>query len=108
MLWLLFAILQVVFIVHGIRQERQAGLWSWSKFFFALAFGLAESAALTLPFVVVTPWGPHARYFAPVMTATAVIVALNFIWFIIVCRRWNLPNGKTSLQTYRDEHPKQP
>jgi hypothetical protein len=38
------------------------------------------------------------------MIAAGVIAALNFIWMIIVARRWKLPDGRTSLQAYRDEH----
>ncbi|HEV2578458.1 MAG TPA: hypothetical protein VGU25_14735 [Acidobacteriaceae bacterium] len=108
MAWVLFALLQIVFMAHGIRQERAAGLWSWSKFFFAFAFGLAETAALVVPLTFVDPHGPHARYFVPVLVVASTVAALNFIWFIIICRRWKLPNGETSLQAYHDEHPKQP
>jgi hypothetical protein len=40
----------------------------------------------------------------PAFITAWVIAALNFVWFIIVCRRWKLPDGRTSLQAYRDEH----
>jgi hypothetical protein len=42
----------------------------------------------------------------PLFITASVIAGLNFIWMIIVCRRWKLPDGRTSLQAYRDEHPK--
>jgi hypothetical protein len=32
-----------------------------------------------------------------------LIAAANFVWFIIVCRSWTMPDGRTSLQMYRDE-----
>jgi hypothetical protein len=31
-----------------------------------------------------------------------VVAAVNFVWFIMVCRRWKLPDGRTSLQAQRD------
>ena len=40
--------------------------------------------------------------FLPVFGAGATIAALNFIWFIVLCRRWKLPDGRTSLQAYND------
>jgi hypothetical protein len=39
----------------------------------------------------------------PTYVAACILAALNFIWFIIVMRRWKLPDGRTSLQAYRDE-----
>ena len=43
-MWLLLcAVLQVFLIVSGIRNEQRAGLWSWSKFGFALGFAVLES-----------------------------------------------------------------
>ena len=38
MLWVVFAVVQVIVIVSGIQQEQRVGLWSWSKFIFALGF----------------------------------------------------------------------
>lgn len=108
MAWVFFIILQFAFIAHGIRQDERAGLWSWSKFLFALAFAALEIVVFVVPLTFVDPHGPHARYFPLVITITSIVAALNFIWFIIICRRWRLPNGETSLQAYRDEHPKQP
>jgi hypothetical protein len=106
MVWVFFLFLQIAFIAHGIRQDERARLWSWSKFFFALAFAALEITILIVPLTWVDPHGPHAHYFIPVLVATCTIAALNFVWFIIVCRRWRLPNGETSLQAYRDEHPR--
>jgi len=42
--------------------------------------------------------------FIPAVCGAWVIAALNMIWMIIVARRWKLPDGRTSLQAYRDEH----
>jgi hypothetical protein len=33
------------------------------------------------------------------------VAAANFVWFILVCRRWRLPDGRTSIEAWRDEHP---
>jgi hypothetical protein len=100
MWWILMVALQVVIIVSGIRQDQRAGMWSWSKFAFALGFGLMECAIIIVPFTYVDP---NSRYFVPIVTAASVIAALNFIWMIIVARRWKLPDGRTSLQAYRDQ-----
>jgi len=47
--WILFAILQITVVVAGIRQEQRAGLWSWSKFVFALGFGGLEVMIVLAP-----------------------------------------------------------
>jgi hypothetical protein len=98
--WILALALQATVIGCGIRQEQRAGLWSWSKFFFALAFGILECIILMAPDTYIDP---RNRYFVPVMITAAVVAALNFIWFIVVMRRWRLPDGRTSLQAYRDQ-----
>ena len=74
-------------------------MWSWSKFVFALAFGLLECAIIIVPLTYIDS---HSRYFTPVVAAAGVIAALNFVWMIIVARRWKLPDGRTSLQAYYD------
>jgi hypothetical protein len=102
MAWLFMGLLQLYFIVSGIRQEEKAGLWSWSKFFFALAFGGLEFGILIIPLNLLDQ---HGRYFGPVMVGAGGVAILNFIWFIIACRRWRLPDGRTSLEAYRDDHP---
>jgi hypothetical protein len=103
MWWILFVVMQAVVIVSGIRKEQRAGLWSWSKFAFALGFAGLELMILLVPLNYIDM---KSRWFVPVMSAAGVIAALNFIWMIIVSRRWKLPDGRTSLQAYRDEHPK--
>jgi hypothetical protein len=99
MWWIVFLIIQGIVIWSGIRQEQRAGMWSWSKFVFALAFGLLECAIILVPLTYIDF---HSRYFKPIMVAAAVVAALNFIWMIIVARRWKLPDGRTSLQAYYD------
>jgi hypothetical protein len=103
MWWILTIGLQVAIIASGIRQEERAGLWSWSKFFFALAFGGLEWCVLWIPMRYVDM---HSRWFGWAVAAGALIALGNFVWFIIVCRRWKLPDGRTSLEAYYDEHPK--
>jgi hypothetical protein len=99
--WILFAVLQISVIVSGIRQEQRTGQWSWSKFVFTLGFAGLE---LVIVFVPLYYLGMNSSYFMPAFITAWVIAALNFVWFIIVCRRWKLPDGRTSLQAYRDEH----
>ena len=101
--WILFAFLQITVIVTGIRREKSTGQWSWSKFVFTLGFAGLELVIVSAPLYYFDQNGP---YFMPAFITAWVIAALNFIWFIIVCRRWKLPDGRTSLQAYRDEHKK--
>jgi hypothetical protein len=103
MFWIAFAVCQAMVIVTGIRQEQRAGLWSWSKFAFALAFAGLEVVIVLAPIYLIDLKSPR---FLPAFCVAGVIAALNFIWMIIVARRWKLPDGRTSLQAYRDEYPK--
>lgn len=97
--WILFLFLQFTIVYAGIRREQQTGQWSWSKFAFAIGFGLLEVVILIAPLYYFGLKDPH---FMPAFIAAWVIAALNFIWMIIVARRWKLPDGRTSLQAYRD------
>jgi len=101
--WILFIVLQLIVVLSGIHQEQRAGIWSWSKFAFAIGFALLEGVIVIAPIYYFDQKGP---YFWPAFSIAWVIAALNFIWMIIVARRWKLPDGRTSLQAYRDEHPK--
>jgi hypothetical protein len=103
MMWIAFAFLQILIIVAGVRQEQRSGLWSWSKFVFALAFAALEAGIMITPILLIPVKDPR---FLPVFCGAGVVAALNFIWMIIVARRWKLPDGRTSLQAYRDEHPR--
>jgi len=103
MLWIVFAVCQIVIVVAGVRQEQRAGLWSWSKFVFALAFGSLEVGILLAPIFLMDIRSPR---FLPVLGAAGIVAALNFIWMIIVARRWRLPDGRTSIEAYRDAHRK--
>jgi len=100
MSWIVFLIVQIVFIVTGVRRERAAGLWSGSKLLFAIAFAALEVTLLAGPLMALDM---RSHWFAPVFAAACVLAALNFIWFIVVCRRWRLPDGRTSLQAWRDD-----
>jgi ABC-type transport system involved in Fe-S cluster assembly fused permease/ATPase subunit len=44
----------------------------------------------------------RSSYFGPVFAAACLIAVLNFVWFIVVCRRWRLADGRTSLEAWRD------
>jgi hypothetical protein len=99
MTWLLLAISQTIFILAGVQRERRAGLWQWSKFAFALVFAALECILLLTPIFALDIKSPA---FLPVFAAAGAVAALNFIWFIVVCRRWRLPDGRTSLEAYRD------
>ncbi len=91
--------LQVGFIVIGIRREEKAGLWSWTKFLFALGFAAVEVALVIVPVLAIDQ---VSQWFWWAAGAGWLFAALNFIWFIIACRRWKLPDGRTALQAERD------
>jgi Ca2+/Na+ antiporter len=99
MFWILTLVLQVGFIVAGIRHEEKAGLWSWSKFLFALGFAGVEVVFAIVPVLTLDM---HSRPFWWIVGAGWLVAVLNFIWFIIACRRWKLPDGRSSLEADRD------
>jgi hypothetical protein len=80
MAWILFVILQAIFIAAGIRNEQRAGLWSWSKFAFALGFAALEVTILIGPIIFMNVKSPR---FMPVFIAAWAVAALNFIWMIL-------------------------
>ena len=87
MIWLLFIPLQLYLIYTGIRRQERDGAWSWSLFAFALGFIAFEVLILTLPLRL----GMHGNpWFVPVYTGAWIVAAINFIWFLVVCRRWKL------------------
>ena len=101
--WILFVVLQFTVIAAGIRREGRAGLWSWSKFVFAIGFAALEILIVMAPLYFIDIRDPR---FMRAFAAAWAIAALNFIWMILVARRWKLADGRTSLQAYRDEHVK--
>ena len=103
MWWILTIGLQVAMMVSGIRQSRSAGTWSWPLFLFVIAFLCADSCLISVPLIYIDQ---HSRWFGWAVAAGVLIAVGNFVWFIIVCRRWKLPDGRTSLEAYYDEHPK--
>jgi hypothetical protein len=101
-MWVLLTfLLFIAQIAAGIRREQHAGIWSWSKFLFAICFGVGECALIIVPITYIVPRSLHP---VAVCVTVCVMATLNFVWFIIVARRWKLPDGRTSLQAYRDEH----
>jgi hypothetical protein len=103
MAWILVIVLQGIVIVSGIRKEQSTGEWSWSKFIFALGFAGLEFVIVSAPLYYFDLKSPH---FMPAFITAWVIAGLNFIWMIIVARNWKLPDGRTSIEAYRDSHPK--
>jgi hypothetical protein len=63
MWWVLVVIAQFIVIAAGIRDEERAGLWSWSKFFFAIGFAALECIVLIVPITYIHD--VHSRYFIP-------------------------------------------
>lgn len=100
MWWIVFVALQAVIIWSGIRREQRAGMWSWSKFVFTIGFAGLEVLVVTAPLALMDLKDPH---FWTVYGAAWVVAAGNFVWFIIVARRWKLPDGRTSLEADREQ-----
>jgi hypothetical protein len=100
MWWIFFVVMQVVIIWAGIQREQRAGLWSWSKFVFAIGFAGLECMLVTAPIFFFDLKSPK---FMPSFIAAWVVAAGNFVWFIIVMRRWRLPDGRTSLEASREQ-----
>jgi hypothetical protein len=94
MTWIAFVLLQGLIIWSGIKREQRAGLWSWSKFVFTLGFAALEC--------LIAFGKLYSPYFWPVYIGAWVLAAGNFVWFIIVCRGWKLPDGRTSLEAERE------
>ncbi len=97
--WIFFLLFMVFVVVSGIRRAQRAGLWSWSKFAFSLGFAAFMCLLVTSPLIFMNANSPH---FIPVYIATWVVALGFFVWFIIVARRWKLPDGRTSLEADRD------
>jgi hypothetical protein len=57
---------------------------------------------VALVIVPVLTLDQNSRWFWWILGAGWLVAALNFIWFIITCRRWKLPDGRTTLQAERD------
>jgi len=98
--WVVFVLIYAYFAFAGFRRAKHTGQWSWSMFFFALAFAGVEVLIISLPLFTMNT---NSHYFIPVYAAVWVIAAGNFVWFIMVCRRWRLPDGRTSLEAARQQ-----
>ena len=57
----------------------------------------------SLPLIV---FDLKSRWFWPAFAAGWFVAVLNFVWFIIVARRWKLPADHTGRQAHRGGHPK--
>jgi hypothetical protein len=98
--WLIRVLMALGYGYQGFEQSKRAGTWSWSKFVFSIGFALLEGALLSAPLLLMNANNP---YFVPVYVAAWVAAAALFVWFIIVARRWKLPDGRTALEADRQE-----
>ncbi len=94
--WIIRLLLVLFTGVQGYEQSKREGTWSWSKFAFALGFAAVAGALVSVPWIFM-----NTPAFVPVLVAAWVLFAALFVWFIIVCRRWKLPDGRTSLEADR-------
>jgi hypothetical protein len=97
--WILLVLFYAWFAVSGFRRAKTTGTWSWSLFFFALAFAGVETLILILPVLYLS----NSSHFLISFIAAWVVAIGNFVWFIMVCRRWRLPDGRTNLEAAREQ-----
>jgi hypothetical protein len=97
MWWMCIVAAQFLVIAAGIRDEQRVGLWSWSKFSFAPGFAALECIIVIGPAYYIHD--VHNRCFLAVYIASWIIAALNFIWMILVVRRWKAPDRRTILSS---------
>jgi Ca2+/Na+ antiporter len=97
--WIIQVLMSLFYGVQGYEQSKRAGTWSWSKFFFTLAFAAVEILVLCSPFIFLNQNNPA---FWPFYIAAWVVAAVLFVLFIIKARRWKMPDGRTSLEADRD------
>ncbi len=90
MLWIATLLLQFAFFYSGYRCAKRLGLWSWSKFFFLIAFLAVEAIILVLPLVFINP---HTRYFAPAIVLAGLVFLANMAWVIRSARHWKFPGA---------------
>jgi Na+/melibiose symporter-like transporter len=95
MSWIFTVLMALSLAFASYKRAKRAGLWSWPKFLFAIGFALFETALVTVPVIVLNPKNP---YFWPAYGVAWVIAAVFFVLFIIVMRKWKLPDGRTSLE----------
>ena len=99
MMWIIQLLLTLFYGAQGYEQSKRDGTWSWSKFAFTLGFAAFACLVLIGPLVFLNLNSPA---FWPVFIAAWVVVAVLFVLFIIMARRWKLPDGRTSLEAARD------
>jgi len=103
MWWIFFVLLIVSMAVSGVRRAQRAGVWSWSKFAYVLGFLALLGVIVTAPVLLMDVNG---RHFLPVYIAAWIVALLLFVWFIMVARRWKLPDGRTSLEADKEQRQK--
>ncbi|MGA7157714.1 MAG: hypothetical protein WBY53_12745 [Acidobacteriaceae bacterium] len=82
---LFFALFYLSIAYIGYRKMQRAGIWSWQVFLGVIGFLALECLIVTLPLKFAPP---RSRHFVLVWTAAWIIAALNFVWFLLLCRRW--------------------
>jgi len=102
MYWLGFVVLVLVMAFIRYQTARQAGLWSWSKFFLTLVFIAVVCTIVSAPLLLMNM---HSLYFWPVYGAGWAVAVGLFVWFIIKARRWKFPNASPSAEADRARDP---
>lgn len=84
-MWIFLIVLQLAIVLHGLREDKQRGVWSWRKSLFVLGFALLE---LGLTIVPATHIESTSRFFQPICVSCWALAAVNVVLLIVVARRW--------------------
>lgn len=90
MSWILMVALAALIFVSSMTKAQEKGIWSWSKFAFAVSFAVLEGLLISAPLVLMNMNSP---YFVPVYIAIVVVAASLFVLFVMKARRWTRPGG---------------
>jgi hypothetical protein len=90
MSWILMVALAALIFVSSMTKAQEKGIWSWSKFVFAVSFAVLEGLLISAPLVLMNTNSP---YFVPVYIAVVVVAASLFVLFVMKARRWTRPGG---------------
>jgi hypothetical protein len=70
----------------GIQDARLTSVWSWRRFLLILGFALLECAIITMSAYYIHD--VHNPWSWPVYIASWIVALANFIWMILIVRRW--------------------
>jgi protein-S-isoprenylcysteine O-methyltransferase Ste14 len=101
MSWIAIVFFQLTVFAFSFQQAKREGKWSWSLFFFVVAFICLDSCFLSFPVLFVDQ---HSRWFVPAILGGIAAALGNFVWLVVVCRRWKMPGKEQSAGSSADRN----